>query len=195
MISRNGENLIIRVKDRLTAGEEIEIESDLVVLVTGMIPRENTKLIDVLKIPVGKDGFFNEIHPKLRPVETVMDGIFIAGAAQSPKTLAESVTSSMAAVAKSTALLLKGYVDLEPTVAKVDPELCSWCGICAEHCPYDAIQAIKTKEGKEIAEVNAILCKGEGACVSVCPRQAITVEGYGNEQISNMIDALAKEVV
>ena len=185
--------LKVRVKDRLTGGEEIEIDPDLVILVTGMVPRENARLVDVLKLPIGKDGFFNEIHPKLRPVETVIDGVFIAGAAQSPKTLAESVASSMAAVSKSAALLLKGYVDLEPLVAKVNPELCTWCGACMEACPYGAVQRVSV-DGKEIAEVNAILCKGEGACVPVCPQQAIDIEGYTNEQIKSMIDALAKEV-
>jgi heterodisulfide reductase subunit A len=189
----DNDSLKVRVRDRLTGGEEIEIDSDLVVLVTGMIPRENAELINVLKLPVGKDGFFNEIHPKLRPVETVIDGIFIAGAAQSPKTLAESVASSMSAVSKSAALLLKGYVDLEPLVAKVNPELCTWCGECMETCPYGAVQRIQV-DNKEIAEVNAILCKGEGACVPICPQQAIDVEGYTNQQIKSMIDALVKEV-
>jgi heterodisulfide reductase subunit A len=185
--------LRVKVKDRLTGGEEIEIDPDLVVLVTGTVPGENANLVNLIKLPVGKDGFFNEIHPKLRPVETVIDGVFIAGAAQGPKTLAESVASAMAAVSKSAALLLKGYVDLEPLVAKVDPELCTWCNACLEVCPYEAIQRVSF-DGKEIAEVNAILCKGEGACVPVCPHRAIDVEGYTNEQIGSMIDALAKEV-
>jgi heterodisulfide reductase subunit A len=193
-VTAEGGRLKIRVKDRLTGGEEVEIDPDLVVLVTGMVPRENADLVNVLKLPVGKDGFFNEIHPKLRPVETVIDGVFIAGAAQGPKTLAESVASSMAAVSKSAALLLKGYIDLEPLVAKVNPELCTWCGACMEACPYEAVQRTST-DSKEIAEVNAILCKGEGACVPICPEQAIDIEGYTNEQIESMIDALAKEVV
>ncbi len=192
-ITTDDGRLRLRVKDRLTGSEEVEIDSDLVVLVTGMVPRENAGLVNVLKLPVGKDGFFNEIHPKLRPVETVIDGVFIAGAAQSPKTLAESVASSMAAVAKSAALLLKGYIDLEPLVAKVNPEMCTWCGACMEVCPYEAVQRTSI-DGKEIAEVNAILCKGEGACVPICPQQAIDIEGYTNEQIESMIDALAKEV-
>jgi heterodisulfide reductase subunit A len=192
-VTAEGGKLRIRVKDRLTGGEEVEIDPDLVVLVTGMVPRENTKLINVLKLPAGKDGFFNEIHPKLRPVETVIDGVFIAGAAQGPKTLAESVASSMAAVSKSAALLLKGYVDLEPFVAKVNPELCTWCGACMEACPYEAVQRTSVN-GKEIAEISAVLCKGEGACVPICPKQAIDIEGYTNEQIKSMIDALAKEV-
>jgi heterodisulfide reductase subunit A len=192
-VTAEDSKLRIMVKDHLTGGEEVEITPDLVVLVTGMVPRENDRLEDVLKLPIGKDGFFNEIHPKLRPVETITDGVFIAGASQSPKTLAESVSSSMAAVSKSAALLLKGYVDLEPLVAKVNPELCTWCGSCMEACPYDAVQRISI-DGKEIAEINAILCKGEGACVPVCPEQAIDIEGYTNEQIKSMIDSLAKEV-
>lgn len=192
-ITADDGRLRLRVKDRLTGSEEVEIDSDLVVLVTGMVPRENAGLVNVLKLPVGKDGFFNEIHPKLRPVETVIDGVFIAGASQGPKTLAESVASSMAAVAKSAALLLKGYIDLEPLVAKVNPELCTWCGACMEVCPYEAVQRTSI-DGKEIAEVNAILCKGEGACVPICPQQAIDIEGYTNEQIESMIDALTKEV-
>lgn len=192
VLSENG-RLKVRVKDVLTGGEEIEIASDLVVLVTGMIPRDNSDLVDVLKLPVGKDGFYNEIHPKLRPVETVVDGIFIAGTAQGPKTLAESVASSMAAVSKSAALLLKGYVDLEPLIARVNPELCTWCGACMDVCPYEAIRRVSAGE-KDIAEVNAILCKGEGACVPVCPQQAIDIEGYTNRQVKSMIDALIKEV-
>jgi heterodisulfide reductase subunit A len=191
--SENG-RLTIRVKDQLCGGEEIEIESDLVVLVTGMVPKKNEKLVDVLKLPIGLDGFFNEIHPKLRPVETVIDGIFIAATAQGPKTLAESVTSAMAAVAKTGALLLKGYVDLEPLVARVDSDLCTWCGACLEVCPYDAVERVAV-DGKEIASINTVLCKGEGACVPVCEVQAIDIEGYTNEQIKSMIDAMAREVV
>jgi len=165
-----------------------------VVLVTGMVPRENAKLIDILKLPIGKDGFFNEIHPKLRPVETVIDGVFIAGASQGPKTLAESVASSMAAASKSGALLMKGYIDLEPLIAKIDPERCVWCDACTEVCPYGAIEKVSIK-GKEAANVIPALCKGGGACVPVCPENAIDIEGYTDEQILAMIDSLIKEAV
>ena len=192
-VTADGGRLKVKVKDLLTGGEEIEIDADLVVLITGMVPRSNPELINVLKLPVGKDGFFNEIHPKLKPVETVIDGLFIAGAAQGPKTLAECVASSMAASAKVAGLLLKGYIDLEPLVAKVDPDLCAWCGTCEQACPYGAVQRISC-DGKEIAMINPVLCKGEGGCVPVCPRQAIGVEGYTNSQVESMIDALAREV-
>ena len=193
-VTRENGRLVVRVKDSLTAKEEIEIPSDLVVLVTGMVPRQNPDLVNVLKLPLGKDGFFNEIHPKLRPVETVVDGVFIAGASQGPKNLAESVASSLAAVAKTGALLLKGYVDLEPLVARVNTDACTWCGECVASCPYSAIEEVE-EDGKKVARVSAVLCKGEGACVPVCPKQAIDLEGYTNSQIEAMIDAMAKEVI
>jgi heterodisulfide reductase subunit A2 len=191
-VQNAGDKVRITVNDQLTQGEEFEIDVDLLVLVTGMIPRENKKLVDILKLPIGTDGFFNEIHPKLRPVETVIDGVFIAGASQGPKTLSESVASSLAAVSKSASLLMKGYVDLEPLIAGVDPERCEWCDECTKACPYNAIEKVSAI-GKEIARIIPSLCKGCGACVPTCPRDAIDVKGYTDAQITSMIDSLVKE--
>ena len=184
--------LAVRVRDTLSGGDELEIGADLVVLVTGMEPRANDTLNHVLKIPESADGFYKEIHPKLRPVETVIDGVFIAGAAQGPKTLAESVASALAAVAKTGSLLKKGYVDLEPLVAQVDPDQCAWCGECLKACPYQAIEKMICGD-REVATVVAALCKGEGACVPVCPKDAVAVEGFRADQILAMIDASLKE--
>lgn len=191
VIPENG-RLKIKVKDLLTAGEELELATDLIVLVTGMVPRENSELVNLLKLPIGKDGFFNEIHPKLRPVETVIDGVFIAGTAQGPKNSSESVASSLAAAAKAAALLVKGYVELEPLIAFVDVERCRWCGLCAEACPYEAITK-GSLSGREIAEVNRALCKGCGGCVPVCPEDALYLEGYTDDQVKAMIEAMARE--
>jgi heterodisulfide reductase subunit A2 len=191
-VTREDGGLVVRVKDRLMRGEEVEIRPDLVVLVTGMVPRENPRLARVLKLPVGQDGFFHEIHAKLRPVETVVDGVFIVGAAQGPKNVAESVASALAAVSKTGGLLLRGYVDLEPTVARVDPTLCVWCEECTKACPYGAVESVEYGD-KRIARIIGVLCKGGGGCVPACPKQAISVQGYSNEQITAMIDALAKE--
>jgi heterodisulfide reductase subunit A len=193
IVEEAGGRLLVRVQDTLTGDEEIEIEVDLVVLVTGMESRDNHKLNQVLKIPVSVDGFYKEIHPKLRPVETVIDGVFIAGAAQGPKTMSESVTSALAAVAKTGSLLKKGYVDIEPLIANVDADRCTWCGECLKACPYQAIEKVMWGE-KEVATVIASLCKGAGPCVPVCPHDAISVEGYRNDQIIAMIDAGLQEV-
>ncbi len=179
----------VQVKDVLTYGEELEIESDLVVLVTAMEPRPNQALNDVLKLPVSLDGFFKEIHPKLRPVETVIDGVFIAGTAQAPRNSAESVASALAATSKTASLLKKGYVELEPLIAMVDKDACTWCDKCTEACPYPAIEKISHGE-KEIAEINAALCKGCGCCVPVCPDNALEIKGYTDLQIRAMIDAM-----
>jgi heterodisulfide reductase subunit A len=193
VVERAGDALVVRVKDTLLAGEDLEIPADLVVLVTGMVPRENARLVRALKLPLDAGGFFNEIHPKLRPVETVIDGVFIAGTAQGPKTLAESVTSALAAVSKGAALLLKGYVDLPPIVATVDAERCTWCGECAAACPYEGA-VIKVAAGERyVAEIQPALCKGCGGCVPACAPQAIDLAGFTNAQVTAMIDALAVE--
>ncbi|WP_372797677.1 CoB--CoM heterodisulfide reductase iron-sulfur subunit A family protein [Pontiella sp.] len=194
VVSAESGGLNVMVKDQLMGGELVDIPVDLVVLVTGMVPKKNETLMNRLKLPVSKDGFLNELHIKLRPVETVIDGVFIAGSAQSPKTMAESVGSALAAVSKSGGLLMKGYVDLEPLVANVDTDRCIWCDECLKACPYGAIERIDCG-GKEVALVVKSLCKGEGACVPICPHDAIEVEGYTDRQITAMIDACSREVV
>lgn len=187
------DRLRVIVHDQLTQGEEVAIDVDLVVLVTGMVPRDNKSLVDILKLPIGIDGFFNEIHPKLRPVETIIDGVFIAGASQGPKTLAESVASSLAAVSKSAALLMKGYVDLEPLIATVDSDKCTWCDECTKACPYEAVEKV-SGNAREVARIIPALCKGCGACVPVCPHDAVDVEGYTDAQMIATINSLIKEV-
>jgi heterodisulfide reductase subunit A len=99
----------------------------------------------------------------------------------------------MAAVSKAAALLMKGYVDLEPLIAAIDSDRCSWCDECTNACPYDAIEKVSV-DGREVARVIPALCKGGGACVPVCPRDAIEVEGYTDAQIIATIDSLIKEV-
>jgi len=181
--------LKVTARDLLTEGEEVAIPADLVVLVTGMVPRENGELVSVLKLPVGNDGFYNEIHPKLRPVETIVDGVTICGSCQSPKNSAEAVASGLAAVTHSGAMLKRGYAELDPMVAIVDTDACTWCGKCLETCPYDAIEQVEV-DGKQVAQVIRTACKGCGACVPVCPVEAIDLQGYSDAQIKSMIDGL-----
>jgi heterodisulfide reductase subunit A len=193
-VEQRDDRLAVTVKDTLVGDEELEIGADLVVLATGMTPRDNDALNDVLKVPKSNDGFYNEIHIKLRPVETAIDGVCIAGTAQGPKNLAESVASSLAAVARTGALLKKGYVNLEPLVAKIDTDKCIWCGECLDACPYNAIERVQCGD-KEVAIAMESSCKGEGACVPICAQDAIAIEGYREDQILAMIEASLKEPV
>ncbi|MFA9388804.1 MAG: 4Fe-4S binding protein [Prolixibacteraceae bacterium] len=184
-----GNKTIVKVKDVLTKYKELEVEADLVVLVTGMVPRKDNSIGSLLKLPKGRDNFFNEIHMKLRPVETVIDGVTISGACQGPKNVTESVNSALSAATKSFSIVSKGEIELEPIIAIIDKDNCTWCGACAEACPYDAIQ--KTEEGeKAYAVLNSSVCKGCGMCLPVCPTDAIDLTAYSNHEIENMIDAL-----
>ncbi len=188
-ITNNNGKTSVKVNDFLTADKELEVIADLVVLVTGMIPRENSKIENILKVPIGRDKFYNEIHPKLRPVETVIDGVLISGACQAPLNITESVKSSLSAAAIANSLISKGEIELEPTLAKIDKSTCSWCDKCTDVCPYNAIVKIE-REGKAVAEVIEANCKGCGMCLPVCPSNSIQLTGYTDVEIEGMIDAL-----
>ena len=190
----NDGRLTVTTRDTLSGNVDVTIPTDLVVLVTGMVPRENTELTKMLHLPVGGDGFFNEIHPKLRPVETVVDGVLIAGTCQGPKTISESVASGLAAVAQSGAMLMKGVAELDPLVAVVDETACTWCGECQQVCPYEAITATGV-DGREGATIDAAVCKGCGGCTSYCANNAIDLLGATDAQMRALIENLVEVVV
>lgn len=193
VVEKKGDETLVRVKDVLTTDKELEVAADLVVLVTGMVPRKDNSIGSLLKIPKGRDNFFNEIHMKLRPVETVIDGVTIAGASQGPKNVMESVNSALAAATKSFSLVDSGELALEPTVAEVDEKACEWCGKCDDACPYSAFGKIE-KDGKFIASVNSSVCKGCGMCLPVCPSNSLNLIGLTDKDVENMIDALIQTV-
>ena len=187
--AKNG-HVSVKINDILTGKKEISVEPDLVVLVTGMVPRKDNPVASIFKLPRGRDNFFNEIHMKLRPVETVIDGITICGACQGPKNITESLNSALSAATKSFSYVNKGELELEPIVAKADKDVCTWCGECQKACPFDAIKLEKYGQ-KDIAVINNSVCKGCGMCLPVCPVDAIDLIAYSNKEIENMIDALA----
>jgi len=189
-IRTEGKKTVVTVKDILSAGKEMEMEVDLVVLVTGMVPRADQSIGTMLKLPKGRDRFFNEIHMKLRPVETVIDGVTIAGTCQGPKNISESVNSALSAATKSFSYISKGTLETEPIIAEIDQDACSWCDKCSNACPFDAIEQIETG-GRKVASVNPMVCKGCGMCAPVCPVDAINLIGYTSEEMMSMIDALA----
>lgn len=190
VVEKKGGKTIVTIEDILTGKKELSVEADLVVLVTGMVPRRDNFIGKLLKVPRGRDKFFNEIHMKLRPVETVIDGVTIAGASQGPKNVMESMNSALSAASKSFSLISSGELELEPTVATVAQSVCEWCGKCQEACPYDAFIKME-KEGKIVAEVNTAVCKGCGMCLPVCPADAIELIGLTSEEVESMIDVLS----
>ena len=161
-------------------------------LMTGMMPRKDNKIADILKLPIGRDKFFNEIHPKLKPVETLIDGVLICGACQAPFNITESVKSSLSAASKVHALISKGQIELNPTIAIIDPDICEYCDDCSNVCTYDAIEKI-TDKGKTYAKIIESKCKGCGMCLPVCKLNAIDLIGYTDQEIESMIDAIAEQ--
>ena len=155
------------------------------------------KPLKMLKLPRSADRFLQEVHPKLRPVELAVNGVFIAGACQAPMDITESCVAASAAAVKVAALLGKGYIELDPFVAQVDLGLCVGDAKCLEECKYMTAVSLVEQEvrGKRVklAAVNAALCGGCGMCAAACPEGAIQVAGWRLEQFEAMTDALVAD--
>jgi heterodisulfide reductase subunit A len=166
-------------------GKNVEIDADMVVLAQAMVPSKGTaEIAKVLKIGRDKDGFLAEAHPKLRPVESVTGGVFLTGAAQSPKDIPETVCQASAAASKVIQLLSKAELEHSPAVAKVREDHCTGCEMCVDACPYEAITLVNGK-----AVVNEVLCEGCGTCSGTCVRAAIDVKNITQLQVFEMISA------
>jgi heterodisulfide reductase subunit A len=174
------------------SNQPIEVAADLVVLATPMLPSSAAfDVAQMLRVSTDEYGFFNEAHPKLRPVESLTAGIFLAGAAQGPKDIPETVSQASGAAAKVLQLFSHDVMTQEPTVAYVVEELCSGCGACVDVCPYEA-RALDPV--RRIATVNTALCQNCGACLVACPNKASRIHNWTPEQILAMADAVMLEV-
>ncbi|MEO0078075.1 MAG: CoB--CoM heterodisulfide reductase iron-sulfur subunit A family protein [candidate division WOR-3 bacterium] len=186
-IFRRKGRLVVRVDDTLL-GKVVEHETDMVVLGVGLVPSEGHKeLAQTLKLSLSSDRFFLEAHPKLRPVDTNIEGVYLAGCCQGPKDIPDTVAQAKGAAASAIALLNKGKVRVEPVVAEIDEDACSSCHICEALCPYSALVY---DAQKDVMTVNQILCKGCGVCPSACPSGAITMRHFTSKQIEAQLDAL-----
>ena len=183
----NPDQVVLVAEDTLL-GQPIEFDADLVVLAVGMEPRASAgELSQLLKLPCSSDGFFLEAHPKLRPVDTAMSGVFLAGCCQGPKDIPDTVAQAKAAASSALIPLVRGSVPVESATAVVDEELCAGCGMCVEVCPYDA-PALDPVWG--VSRINAVVCEGCGACAVTCPSKAIRLQHFTAEQIFAQVDAL-----
>jgi heterodisulfide reductase subunit A len=176
----------VNVFDQLLQ-EEIELPADLVVLNVALEGDDTAEdLKTLLKIPMGEGRYFMEAHAKIRPLDFPIDGVYLCGAAHSPKGIADSIAQAVGAASRAAVPMMKGWVTIEPITSYVDPDLCSGCGMCIEVCPYAAI--VRDENGK--SKVLEALCKGCGACGATCPQAAITMRGYTDAQIDTMVDTL-----
>jgi len=179
--------LIVRAEDTLL-GETLEVEADLVVLAVGMVPRHDVKdVASLLKLSRSPDGFFLEAHPKLRPVDTTTDGVFLAGTCQGPKDITDTVAQAKAAASSALIPLSRGRVKVESIVSVVNQGICSGCGICEGLCAYGALSL---HPWKGVMTVNEVLCKGCGACAAACPSGAITLCHFTHDQILAQLETL-----
>ena len=182
--------LTVKAEDT-TLGRMVEARVDMVILETALVPQPDTdRMGAIFGLSRGEDGFFLEAHPKLRPVETNTDGIFLAGACQSPRDVPDTVAHANAAAAEALALLNRGVVQIAPITAQVNEELCSGCGECALACPYNAISLTD-----HTARVNSALCKGCGTCAAACLAKAITAKHFTDEElVAELMGILEREM-
>jgi len=183
--------VVVRGEDTLF-GEIFERRFDLVVLSIGMSPPEDSKLIaNLLKITLDKDQFFLEAHIKLRPFDTAVKGIFIAGSCSGPKDVEESINHGRASAVKLFGFLNLGYAYVDPFISWVDPKRCSGCRMCEQAC---VAKAIKYDEEKRIVRVEEAACMGCGLCNATCPSSAIILKGYIDRMIDDEISAFMEAI-
>ena len=189
-VAENGDEpgrLIVEAEDTIT-GKFVQLPVDMVVLSPAMIPREDSKNIARLfNLSTDKYGFFMERHPKLAPLSTMSEGVFIAGVCQSPKDIPDTVAQANGAAAEALTIVSKEKMELEATTAMVNPASCCGCQNCVRVCPYGAPSF---NYDKGVSEINEALCKGCGLCASVCPTSAIIARHFTNEQVLAEIEGL-----
>jgi heterodisulfide reductase subunit A2 len=179
--------LLVTCRDMLSQGVEVEMAVDLVVLSTGLVPHDIAELAGMYHCAVGSDGFLLEVHPKLRPVELAVSGLFLAGTCQGPMDITESCAAASAASSKAAALIAKGQVEMDPFIAAVDEARCTGCQTCMTLCPYDAISRDETRK---IAVISEARCTGCGTCAAACPSNAIQQAGFNDGQVMAELKAL-----
>jgi heterodisulfide reductase subunit A len=182
------EGKLIAIAEDTLLGQCLRVPVDMVILCTAMEARQDAAEVGRLfGVSQGADGFFLEEHPKLAPVNTATDGVFLAGCCQKPMDIPDTVSQASGAAAKALSLAARGRVEIAPTIAFIDPEICAGCGLCIDLCPYGAIAY---NHRKQISEVNPTLCKGCGSCSAFCPSAAAASRHFNSRQLMAEIDGL-----
>ncbi|NPA15949.1 MAG: CoB--CoM heterodisulfide reductase iron-sulfur subunit A family protein, partial [Deferribacteres bacterium] len=179
--------LIVVAEDTL-AGEVRRVPVDMVVLSVALEPAAGAEdVARLLGISQDQDGWFIELHPKLAPVATASDGVFLAGCCQGPKDIPDTVAQASGAAAEALSLIMREKVEIEAATSYIDPEVCVGCQQCRKVCPYSAIDY---NPALEVCVVNEALCKGCGLCAATCPNKAITLKHFKNEQIFSELEGI-----
>lgn len=180
------ETIYVRVLDKIIK-KELELEADIVVCASAVIPpKNNAQISKFFKVPTNPDGFFQEAHVKLRPVDFSAEGVFLCGMAHYPKHINEAINQAYGAAGRAMTLLSRDYVLASGAICEVDEEKCVSCGACMSVCKYDAIEFYETEKGKK-ARVNPVLCKGDGLCNAKCPTNAIQLKHFTDTQLYTQI--------
>jgi len=185
-VKASSDGLAVTVKDHILQ-QDIEIQSDLLVLSAGMRAEDTTELSGIMKLNRNPDGYFIEAHVKLRPVDMPSEGIFLCGTAHGPKLISEAIAQAQAAASRATTFLAKSELKLSAITAKIDTDHCVKCLTCVRSCPF-GVPVYNAEE--KVVEIDEAMCQGCGVCAGVCPRQAIQLSFYEDEQIMCKIDAL-----
>lgn len=187
VVARSDRGLSVLVKEEII-GRTLRLSPDLLVLSSGIVaPADNRTLSQMLKVPLGTDGFFLEAHVKLRPVDFATDGVFVCGLAHYPKDMSETIAQAKAAASRAVTILSKNEIEAEGKVAMVNETRCNGCGFCVEVCAY---KAIELDPEKNVAVVVTALCKGCGTCAASCRPCAINLKGFRDEQILAALSAV-----
>jgi heterodisulfide reductase subunit A len=186
-IFMRGDRLVVRAEDTLLR-RTVEVEADMVVLAVGLEPGAGGEEVsNLLKLSCSGDNFLAEAHPKLRPVDTNSDGIFLAGTCQGPKDIPDTVAQAKAAASSALIPLSRGKARVEAIISTVDWDLCVGCGLCEEACTYGALSL---HPWRGVMSINEVLCKGCGTCAVACPSKAITLGHFTQKQTLAMLDAM-----
>jgi heterodisulfide reductase subunit A len=179
--------LIVTCEDTLL-GNIVRVPVDMVVLCVAVEARSDAdQIAKTFHMGRSQDGFFLERHPKLDPVATMFEGVFVAGCCQGPKDIPHTVAQASAAAARALAMIARGKVEVEAITASIDEKLCSGCRVCNALCPYEAISF---DESAKVSRVSQVLCKGCGVCAAACPSNAISVQNFASAQIMAELDGL-----
>jgi heterodisulfide reductase subunit A len=183
---------LVAVAEDTLLGEVVRVPVDMVILCTAMEARQDAEIIGrILGINQGADGFYLEEHPKLGPVNTAVDGVFLSGCCQKPMDIPDTVSQASGAAAKALSLAARGQVEISPTVAWIDPDLCVGCRLCLELCPYSAIEFDHLRK---VSLVNEAICKGCGSCSGICPSGAAASRHFTKKQMFAEISGVLSDL-